>query len=790
MSGVPGSRAGILCAGTILVDVAKVIDAYPALDHLATIEQVSLSTGGPGLNMAVDLRMLGAAFPIGVLGAVGDDEHAAFILAECARLGINSAGVRKLQGAVTSFTDAMIERDGGRRTFFHHSGANALFDSSTAELETPGARILHAGAPGIHPVMDSPLPGGGNGWSALLQRAQAAGLHTNMELVSIEPGRIAEVAAPCLPYADSIVINELEAGALTGIDASVPTADGPTDWPALEAMALGMIERGVSTLAVVHFPAAPQPPGSRGRHHHGDVGSGQFGVRVAALFGDHRAVAFQGPAVGQRRRGSASIPASRSISRASASVTSTRSAGPSPRRTATDSSTSSALPTARPGGASIRVSSALVRTPCSSPSVTMVRASSHHGGAAGQGVRHPDPVDLGAGRNAVRRQPAEGHSRPRGGPRRPAAAGQPADPRPGCRVDRVRAPAHHRGTAFRAGLFNIGAQSQLIGGAILAIWLGFGVSLPPVIHVIVCVLGAFAGGAALGWIVGFLKARTGAHEVIVTIMLNYVMAYFLSYLLSKPSLLEKPGANGNLISPNIASDAHLSLLAGTHLRVNAGFLLALACAAGVWWLMSRSTLGFEFRTVGANPNAARSAGMSVPRTWLIVMLIAGGLAGLSASTVIQGTDFSLNFQSYGTYGIDAITVALLGRARPGGVVLAALLFGALHAGAPLMQTSTGTPVDIVQVIQALIVMFVAAPPLIRALYRLRAARAEGTGQVMSKGWNARRRSPPRDGSRSASAAGSSRRPPSWCWGWLTSWCSASMRTRATRRSPSPSRSPR
>ena len=289
--------------------------------------------------------------------------------------------------------------------------------------------------------------------------------------------------------------------------------------------------------------------------------------------------------------------------------------------------------------------------------------------------------------------------------------------------------------AFRAGLFNIGGQSQFIGGAILATWLGFGVSMPPVIHPIVCVLGGFAGGAVLGWVVGFLKARTGAHEVIVTIMLNYVMAYLLSWLLSKPSLLEKPGANGNLISPNIASDAHLPLLFGTHLRINVGFLVALACAAGVWWLMSRSTLGFEFRTVGANPNAARSAGMSVPRAWIMVMLIAGGLAGVAASTVIQGTDFSLNFQSYGTYGIDAITVALLGRARPGGVVLAALLYGALHAGAPLMQTSTGVPVDIVQVIQALIVMFVAAPPLVRAIFRLRAARAGGTGQVLSKGWN-------------------------------------------------------
>ena len=255
MSGIPGPRAGVLCAGTILVDVGKVIDAYPALDHLATIEQVSLSTGGPGLNMAVDLRMLGAAFPIGVLGAVGDDEHAAFILAECARLGIDTAGVRTLAGAVTSFTDAMIERDGGRRTFFHHSGANALFDASTADLQTSGARILHAGAPGIHPVMDSPLPDGGNGWSALLQQAQTAGLHTNLELVSVDPGRTAEVTLPCLPHLDSIVINELEAGALTGIDAPVPTADGPVDWPGLEAMATGMIERGVSVLAVVHFPA-------------------------------------------------------------------------------------------------------------------------------------------------------------------------------------------------------------------------------------------------------------------------------------------------------------------------------------------------------------------------------------------------------------------------------------------------------------------------------------------------------------------------------------------------------
>jgi sugar/nucleoside kinase (ribokinase family) len=265
MSGLARPATGIICAGSIVADAGKVIDRYPALDHLAVIEDVSLSTGGPSLNMAVNLRQLGAAFPVGLAGAVGDDAHAAFILAECARLGIDAAGVRQLGGAVTSFTDVMVERDGGRRTMFHHSGANALFDASTADLRAGQARMLHAGAPGIHPIMDRARPGGGNGWSALFQRAQSAGLRTNLELVSLSPDRIAEVALPCLPYLDSIVVNELEAGALTGVDAQAPTADGPVDWPALEAMALRLVELGVPGLAVVHFPAGcvAAAPGGR-----------------------------------------------------------------------------------------------------------------------------------------------------------------------------------------------------------------------------------------------------------------------------------------------------------------------------------------------------------------------------------------------------------------------------------------------------------------------------------------------------------------------------------------------
>jgi ABC-type uncharacterized transport system permease subunit len=287
--------------------------------------------------------------------------------------------------------------------------------------------------------------------------------------------------------------------------------------------------------------------------------------------------------------------------------------------------------------------------------------------------------------------------------------------------------------AFRAGLFNIGAASQWIGGAIVVTYLGFAVSLPPVIHALVCLAGGFAGGAVMGWLVGALKARTGAHEVIVTIMLNYIMYNLLSYLLGTPKALQQPHTS-NLTSPNIASSAQLPHVGGPPPQVGVGFLVALAAAAAMWWLLARSTLGFEFRTVGANPSAARTAGMSVSRTWILVMLLAGGLAGLSGAVAIQGTFYSLNFQSYGDYGFTGITVALLGRARPLGVVLAALLFGALDTGGTVMQVATSVPREIATVIQGLIVLFVAAPPLIRAVYRLREARAGGIAAA-AKGWN-------------------------------------------------------
>jgi simple sugar transport system permease protein len=289
--------------------------------------------------------------------------------------------------------------------------------------------------------------------------------------------------------------------------------------------------------------------------------------------------------------------------------------------------------------------------------------------------------------------------------------------------------------AFRAGLFNIGAAGQWVGGAIVATWLGFGVSMPPVIHVIVCVVGAFVGGAVIGWFVGLLKARTGAHEVIVTIMLNYVMYDLLSYLLSHPAMLQQPHQT-NQIAPFIDNNADLAHVGGPPPQVGIGFLIAVAAALAVAWLLSRTTTGFQFRTVGASPSAARTAGIRPERAWILVMLLAGGLAGLSAGSVVLGTNTQLTFNSYGTYGPDGITVALLGRARPMGVVLAGLLFGALHVGGTYVEAATlgQVPADIVQVLEGLIVLFVAAPALIRAVFRLRTT--AGTGmEAVAKGWN-------------------------------------------------------
>lgn len=260
-------RAGVLCAGTVLVDVAKIIDLYPAPEHVAMVGEVSVSTGGPGLNMAIDLRLLGADFGVSVLGAVGDDAHGELIRSECARLDLDTTGLVTMAGLPTSSTDVMIEREGGRRTFFHRQGANGRLDFAGLDLAASPAKILHAGSPGLHAQLDGPVDGtdgAGNGWSTLFAAGQAAGLYTNLELVSVPAERMRAWALPCLPHLDSIVVNEVEAAAL--LDAPAPDAalDGPVDWAGLGALARGLLDAGVSQLVVLHFPAgsvAAEPGG-------------------------------------------------------------------------------------------------------------------------------------------------------------------------------------------------------------------------------------------------------------------------------------------------------------------------------------------------------------------------------------------------------------------------------------------------------------------------------------------------------------------------------------------------
>lgn len=280
--------------------------------------------------------------------------------------------------------------------------------------------------------------------------------------------------------------------------------------------------------------------------------------------------------------------------------------------------------------------------------------------------------------------------------------------------------------AFRCGLFNIGAQGQLVIGAICAAYVGFHYDLPPVVHVIAALLAGLAGGAVWGGIVGLLKARTGAHEVITTIMLNYIALSILTWLLTKEAF-QQPGSN-NPRSEKVADTATFPELFGVH----SGIVLAVAAALGVWWLLERSTVGFEMRAVGANPDASRTAGMSVANVYTIAMVVAGLLAGLAGTQQVLGHEDSLTANFGGTIGFDAITVALLGRATPGD-----------GAGGPAVRRVVGRrygdagvgrhPLALTQVLQALIVLFVAAPALVRGVFRMRSARDGGT--VLASGWN-------------------------------------------------------
>lgn len=289
------------------------------------------------------------------------------------------------------------------------------------------------------------------------------------------------------------------------------------------------------------------------------------------------------------------------------------------------------------------------------------------------------------------------------------------------------------GLAFRVGLFNIGGRGQMLIACAVAALLTFNLDLPMFLQLPLTLAAGIAGGAIWGGIVGVLKARTGAHEVILTIMLNYVAFYLVAWMVRTPGLLQRDAGDQPISNPTPPSAQFPALLGDRFPLLDWGFVIVIGATVFVWWLIERSSLGFRLRAVGENPHAARAAGISVQRMYIYAMLFAGGLAGLAAMNQIQGSVTS-GFDGYIDAGIgfDAITVALLGRSRAWGVFAAGILFGALKAGSFTMQASQGIPVDIVLVVQSLIVLFIAAPPLVRSIFFLPKTDAEKAAKARAK----------------------------------------------------------
>ena len=283
---------------------------------------------------------------------------------------------------------------------------------------------------------------------------------------------------------------------------------------------------------------------------------------------------------------------------------------------------------------------------------------------------------------------------------------------------------------FRSGLFNIGVEGQIFMGGIFSVWVGYTfIGLPAIIHLPLAFLAGALGGALWGFVPGLLKAKTGGHEVINTIMMNYIAINIVSFLLNGPMKDPNP-LNVIARTPMIADGARIPpIFEG--FRLHWGFVLALVVAFFIWWLLWKTTLGFEIRTAGANPDAARYAGINVGRTIVLSMAFSGALAGLAGAVEVTGLNFRHELGFSSGYGFDAIAIALLGKTHPLGVVLASILFGAMRNGATRMQFLTQIPVDVISVIQALILLFVAADAIIRYIYRIRTSEER---MVLTRGW--------------------------------------------------------
>jgi len=284
---------------------------------------------------------------------------------------------------------------------------------------------------------------------------------------------------------------------------------------------------------------------------------------------------------------------------------------------------------------------------------------------------------------------------------------------------------------FRAGLFNIGVEGQLLMGAIFAAFVGYSITgLPAIIHIPLALLAGAVGGAIWGFIPGWLKVKTGGHEVINTIMMNYIAFRISDWLLTGP--MKRPDSF-NPVSPTIQESAMLPQFFEPPIRFHLGFFIALLVAWLVYWFLFKTKWGFDLRSVGANPKAARYAGMSIMGTTVLAMSLSGALAGLAGTNEVLGLNHNLAMAFSSGYGFDSIALALLGKSHPLGVIFASLLFGTLRNGATRMMVVSQIPIDIITVLQALILVFIAAPAIIRTIYRLREPDVEEEG-VTIRGW--------------------------------------------------------
>jgi simple sugar transport system permease protein len=279
--------------------------------------------------------------------------------------------------------------------------------------------------------------------------------------------------------------------------------------------------------------------------------------------------------------------------------------------------------------------------------------------------------------------------------------------------------------AFRAGLFNIGAEGQLFMGVIFSSWVGFAFDFPPIILIPLGLLAGAAGGALWGGIAGALKAWRGAHEVITTIMLNYIAIYISRYLIeTAPSGKFGPFQQPNPLGEPVARavNAHLPVIVPsawvTNGRLHAGLLVALACGVIFWFVLWRTTTGYKLRAVGLNPKAAAYAGISVGWATILAMLVSGAFAGLGGMVTIYGlAPYRLTDTFSPGYGFEAIAVALLGKNTASGAIIAAILFGALEHGGTLMQANAGISLHLVEILEGLIIFFIGADAVVRELSR-------------------------------------------------------------------------